>query len=33
LHVDAEIGLLEHGDHLLQRIAIFAADADEIALN
>lgn len=33
LHVDAEILLPQHGDHFLKRVAVFAADADEIALD
>src|SRR5215472_14186586 len=33
LHVDTEIGLLEHGDDLLQRVAVFAANAHKITLN
>src|SRR5271157_3438119 len=33
LHVDAEIALLQHGDDFLQRVAVFAADAHQVALN
>src|SRR5205823_13721913 len=33
LHIDAEIPVLERRDHLLQSIAIFAGDADGVALD
>src|SRR5208337_5469198 len=33
LHVDAEIALLQHGDDFLQRIPVFTADANQVALD
>src|ERR1700733_1247345 len=33
LHVDAEVGLAQQLDHLLQRIAILAGDPHQIALD
>src|SRR5271167_3848453 len=33
LHIDAEIRLLDHGNDLLQRVTIFAAHSNKVALN